>query len=57
MGRISFQKRDKERKRKEKQQVKAQKRAERKLAKTEIATQPEENSEIIERSSTDNDAI
>ena len=44
MGRISFQKRDKERKRKEKQQVKAQKRAERKLAKTETAMPPEQSS-------------
>jgi hypothetical protein len=46
MSRISFQKRDKERKRKEKQQIKAQKRADRKLAKTETAPPPpEENSD------------
>ena len=47
MGRISFQKRDKERKRKEKQEKKAQKRAERKLVKTEFSTQHEEGSEAV----------
>jgi hypothetical protein len=48
MGRIRFQKRQKEMKRKEKQAMKAQKRAERKLAKTEISTEPEENFENID---------
>lgn len=47
MGRISFQKRDKERKRKEKQEKKAQKRAERKLVKTETSTQQQEGSEAV----------
>lgn len=47
MGRISSQKRDKERKRREKQEKKAQKRAERKLVKTEMSTHPEENSEGV----------
>jgi hypothetical protein len=37
MGRISFQKRQKERKRQEKRQMKAEKRAQRKLAKSEEA--------------------
>lgn len=41
MGRISFQKRQKEMKRQEKRQRKAEKRAQRKLAKSEGAAQPQ----------------
>ena len=48
MGRISSKKWQKERKRKEKQEMKAQKRAERKLAKTETSNQPAKSSEGVE---------
>ena len=48
MGRITSQKRQKERKRKEKQEMKAQRRAEKKFAKAEASKQPGGSSESVE---------
>jgi hypothetical protein len=49
MGRISFQKRQKEMKRQEKRQMKAEKRAQRKLEKSGQAVSPSETTpEIVE---------
>jgi hypothetical protein len=49
MGRISFQKRQKEMKRQEKRQMKAEKRAQRKLEKSSQAVSPSETTpEIVE---------
>ena len=49
MGRISFQKRQKEMKRQEKRQMKAEKRAQRKLEKNSEAVSPSETTpEILE---------
>jgi hypothetical protein len=51
MGRISFQKRQKEMKRQEKRQMKAEKRAQRKLEKSGQTFSPSEttSTEIVER--------
>lgn len=48
MGRISFQKRQKEMKRQEKRQMKAEKRAQRKLEKSGQASPSETAPEIVE---------
>ena len=54
MGRISFQKRQKEMKRQEKRQMKAEKRAQRKLEKDSQAAPP---SEVVEIPAPDPDRI